>query len=64
MRLKQARELCPGFIRVPARPERYAEVSTRNHARAAGYHAGCGGVLGGRGVSRHHALPGLLEQIP
>ena len=28
MRLKQARALCPGFIRVPARPERYAEVST------------------------------------
>ena len=28
MRLKQARELCPEFIRVPARPERYAEVST------------------------------------
>ena len=28
MRLKQARKLCPGFIQVPARPERYAEVST------------------------------------
>ena len=28
MRLKQARKLCPDFIRVPARPERYAEVST------------------------------------
>ncbi len=29
MRLKQARAICPDFIRVPARPERYAEVSTR-----------------------------------
>ena len=28
MRLKQARELCPELIRAPARPERYAEVST------------------------------------
>ena len=28
MRLKQARKLCPGFIWVPTRPERYAEVST------------------------------------
>ena len=28
MRLKQARALCPGFIQVPARPERYAAVST------------------------------------
>ena len=36
----------------------------RHHARAAGYHAGRGGILGGRGLSRHHALPGLLEQIP
>ena len=32
-RLKHARELCPGFIQVPARPERYAGVSTGiNHA--------------------------------
>ena len=29
MRLNQARAICPDFIRVPARPERYAEVSTR-----------------------------------
>ena len=28
MRLKQARALCPEFIQVPARPERYAAVST------------------------------------
>ncbi len=28
MRLQQARRLCPEFIRIPARPERYAEVST------------------------------------
>jgi len=28
MRIRQARELCPNLIRVPARPERYAEVST------------------------------------
>ena len=28
MRLKQARQLCPGLIQAPARPERYAEVST------------------------------------
>ncbi|MEX2352555.1 MAG: DNA polymerase IV [Gammaproteobacteria bacterium] len=27
MRLKDARKLCPDFIQVPARPERYAEVS-------------------------------------
>ncbi|WP_275098117.1 hypothetical protein [Sedimenticola hydrogenitrophicus] len=27
MRVKEARRLAPGFIRVPARPERYAEVS-------------------------------------
>ncbi len=27
-RLKKARALCPGFVRVPARPERYAEVSS------------------------------------
>ena len=29
MRLKQARKRCPHFIQVPARPERYAKVSTR-----------------------------------
>jgi len=29
MRVKEARQLCPGFIQVPARPERYAAVSTR-----------------------------------
>lgn len=29
MRLAEARRRCPGFIRIPARPERYAEVSTR-----------------------------------
>lgn len=29
MRLKQARELCPDIIQCPARPRRYAEVSTR-----------------------------------
>ncbi len=28
MRVKEARQQCPGFIQVPARPERYAEVST------------------------------------
>ncbi|MDX1346169.1 MAG: DNA polymerase IV, partial [Sedimenticolaceae bacterium] len=28
MRLKAARETCPGFIQRPARPRRYAEVST------------------------------------
>ena len=28
MRLKAAREICPGFIQRPARPRRYAEVST------------------------------------
>lgn len=29
MRLNEARRLCPDFIRVPARPERYSEISTR-----------------------------------
>lgn len=29
MRLPQARKQCPGFIRVPARPQRYAAVSAR-----------------------------------
>lgn len=29
MRVKDARQLCPEFIQVPARPERYARVSTR-----------------------------------
>ena len=29
MRLKEARKLCPDFIQVPARPDRYAAVSTR-----------------------------------
>ena len=29
MRVKDARKLCPEFIQVPSRPERYAEVSTR-----------------------------------
>ncbi len=29
MRLRQARQLCPGLIQVPSRPERYAAVSTR-----------------------------------
>lgn len=29
MRLKEARRICPGFIRRPARPNRYAELSTR-----------------------------------
>lgn len=29
MRVKEARRLCPGFIQVPARPERYAQVSSR-----------------------------------
>lgn len=28
MRLKEARKLCPGIIQCPARPQRYAEVST------------------------------------
>ena len=28
MHLRKARELCPGLIQAPARPERYAEVST------------------------------------
>ena len=28
MRVKQAKAQCPGFIQVPARPERYAEVSS------------------------------------
>jgi len=28
MRLRQARELCPELIQAPARPERYAEIST------------------------------------
>jgi DNA polymerase-4 len=28
MRVKEAKSLCPGFIQVPARPERYAEVSS------------------------------------
>ena len=29
MRLKQARQLCPGLIHAPSRPYRYAELSTR-----------------------------------
>jgi DNA polymerase-4 len=29
MRLKEAQRVCPGFLQVPARPERYAQVSTR-----------------------------------
>lgn len=29
MRLKEARRLCPGLIQCPARPRRYAEVSSR-----------------------------------
>lgn len=29
MRVKEAQRLCPGFIQVPARPQRYAEISTR-----------------------------------
>ncbi len=29
MRLKEAEQICPGFIRRPARPVRYAELSTR-----------------------------------
>ncbi|MEX2352806.1 MAG: DNA polymerase IV, partial [Gammaproteobacteria bacterium] len=29
MRVKEAKQRCPGFIQVPARPERYAAVSTR-----------------------------------
>lgn len=28
MRVKEARKLCPEFIQIPARPERYAQVST------------------------------------
>ncbi len=28
MRIKDAKKLCPEFIQVPARPERYAEIST------------------------------------
>lgn len=28
MRLKEARQLCPSLIQIPARPQRYAEVST------------------------------------
>lgn len=28
MRLKEARRLCPSFVQIPARPERYAAVST------------------------------------
>jgi len=27
MRLKEAQRICPGFIQVPAHPERYAQVS-------------------------------------
>ncbi|MCU7918455.1 MAG: DNA polymerase IV [Candidatus Thiodiazotropha sp. (ex Epidulcina cf. delphinae)] len=29
MRLKEARRICPGFLQVPARPERYARISSR-----------------------------------
>jgi DNA polymerase IV len=29
MRLKEAQQLCPGFLQVPAHPERYAQVSSR-----------------------------------
>ena len=29
MRVKEARHICPGFIQIPARPERYAEVSIK-----------------------------------
>ena len=29
MRLRQARQLCPGLIQAPSRPERYAGISTR-----------------------------------
>ncbi|MES9968325.1 MAG: DNA polymerase IV [Sedimenticola sp.] len=29
MRVREAQRICPGFIQVPARPERYAEVSSR-----------------------------------
>jgi len=29
MRVPEARRICPGFIQVPARPERYAAISTR-----------------------------------
>ena len=29
MRLKDALRVCPGFIRIPAHPERYAEISSR-----------------------------------
>ncbi|MEJ1379752.1 MAG: DNA polymerase IV [Candidatus Sedimenticola sp. (ex Thyasira tokunagai)] len=28
MRVREAKTICPGFIQIPARPERYAEVST------------------------------------
>ncbi len=28
MRVREARRLCPGFVRIPARPQRYARVST------------------------------------
>lgn len=28
MRVKEALQLCPGFLQIPARPERYAQVST------------------------------------
>ncbi|MEW7993896.1 MAG: DNA polymerase IV [Candidatus Thiodiazotropha endolucinida] len=29
MRLKEAQRICPGFLQIPARPERYAQVSSR-----------------------------------
>lgn len=29
MRVREARQLCPGFRQIPSRPRRYAEVSTR-----------------------------------
>ena len=29
MRLKEAQRICPGFLQIPAHPERYARVSTR-----------------------------------
>ena len=29
MRLREARRICPDFIQVPARPERYTDISTR-----------------------------------
>ncbi len=28
MRVREAKAICPGFIQIPSRPERYAEVST------------------------------------